>query len=392
MNEREHRLSIIGSTGSIGTQCLDIVRRHPERLNVIALSANQSIDLLVRQAHEFLPEFVSVADASKVEALQDKLHGTGIHVLGGDEGVCRCAALPEVDVVLGAATGVAGLKSVLSALTAGKILALANKETLVAAGDLAMEVARDHQATIIPVDSEHSAVFQCMEDQGIKNVEKIFLTASGGPFRESPLHVLDRITPEEALQHPNWSMGPKVTIDSATMMNKGLEVIEAYWLFGATKNQIDVVVHPQSIIHSMVLFRDGSMKAQLSLPDMRLPIQYALSYPDRWSFPEGRIDWTQSLTLGFHPPDLEKFPCLRLAMEALDTGGNASAVLNAANEVAVDLFLKKKLRFMGIPHMIEQALGELSGPALSTFEEVVHVDQMTRRYVLDMAGRNTFAL
>ena len=392
MTEQQRGISIIGSTGSIGTQCLDIVRRHPERVRVVALSANRSVDLLVSQVHEFSPEVVAVADESKFAELQKKLQDTGIQVLEGEEGVCRCATLPKADIVLGAATGVAGLKSVLSALTAGKILALANKETLVAAGSLAMEAARAHNATIIPVDSEHSAVFQCLEDGGINNVEKILLTASGGPFWNSAPHTLDKITPEEALKHPNWDMGPKVTIDSATMMNKGLEVIEAYWLFGLTEKQIDVVVHPQSIIHSMVLFKDGSVKAQLSLPDMRLPIQYALSYPDRWSLPEGRIDWTRSQSLEFHPPDLNKFPCLRLAMEALEAGGNASAVLNAANEAAVDLFLKEKLRFMGIPHMIEGALSELSGPVLSTYEEVVHMDQLTRRYVSDAAERNTFTL
>ena len=392
MNERQRSVSIVGSTGSIGTQCLDIVRRHPERLRVVALSANQSIDLLVSQAHEFSPEVVAVADESRVPELRKKLQDTGIQVLEGEEGVCSCAMLPEADIVLGAATGIAGLKSVLSALTAGKILALANKETLVAAGNLAMEAARAHNATIIPVDSEHSAVFQCLEDGGINNVEKILLTASGGPFWKSASHTLGKISPQEALKHPNWSMGPKVTIDSATMMNKGLEVIEAYWLFGLTEKQIDIVVHPQSIIHSMVLFKDGSVKAQLSLPDMRLPIQYALSYPSRWPLPEGRIDWTRSQSLDFHPPDLKKFPCLRLAMEALEAGGNASAVLNAANEAAVDLFLKEKLSFMGIPHMIERALSELSGPVLSTYEEVVHVDQVTRRYVLDAAGRNTFTL
>ncbi len=392
MTEQQRGISIIGSTGSIGTQCLDIVRRHPERLHVVALSANRSVDLLVSQAHEFSPEVVAVADESKFSELRKKLQGTGIQVLGGKEGVCRCATLLEADVVLGAATGVAGLQSVLSALTAGKVLALANKETLVAAGNLAMEAARAYSATIIPVDSEHSAVFQCLEDGGISNVEKILLTASGGPFWNSAPHTLSKITPKEALKHPNWDMGPKVTIDSATMMNKGLEVIEAYWLFGLTEKQIDIVVHPQSIVHSMVLFKDGSVKAQLSLPDMRLPIQYALSYPDRWSLPKGRIDWTRPQSLEFHPPDLKKFPCLRLAMEALEAGGNASAVLNAANEAAVDLFLKEKLSFMGIPHMIEKALSELSGPVLGTYEEVVHVDQITRRYVLDAAGRNTFTL
>jgi len=392
MNKKQCGISIIGSTGSIGTQCLDIVRRNRERLCVTALGANRNIDLLIRQAHEFKPKMIALADQSIIGNLRKELEGSGILILEGEEGVCACASQPEADIVLGAATGVAGLKSVLSALTAGKILALANKETLVAAGALAMHTARKHEATIIPVDSEHSAIFQCLEDNGIDNVEKILLTASGGPFRESDRTDLDNITPKEALNHPNWDMGPKVTIDSATMMNKGLEVIEAYWLFGLKKDQIQVVVHPQSIVHSMVLYVDGSVKAQLSLPDMRLPIQYALSYPDRWPFPEGRVEWSHSQSLSFAPPDLEKFPCLRLAQEALDVGGNAPAVLNAANEVAVHLFLNKQIRFMGIPHVIEQALSQLSGAEPDSYEGVVEIDQVTRQYVYDAAKRNTFAL
>ena len=392
MSEQRRGVSIVGSTGSIGTQCLDIIQRNPERLHVVALGANRNIDLLVRQAHEFTPKVVALADQSRTETLRRELDGSGIQVLGGEEGICACATHSEADIVLGAATGIAGLKSVLSALTAGKILALANKETLVAAGSLAIQSARTHRATIIPVDSEHSAVFQCLENDGIDNIEKVYLTASGGPFREADQADLDKITPEQALKHPNWSMGSKVTIDSATMMNKGLEVIEAYWLFGLTKDQIDVVVHPQSIVHSMVLFTDGSMKAQLSSPDMRLPIQYALSYPDRWPFPEGRVDWSNPQSLNFGPPDLEKFPCLRLAREALNAGGNASAILNAANEAAVHLFLKERLGFMGIPHMIEQALGTLSGPEAQTYEEIVNIDQEARQYVFDLAKRNTSAL
>lgn len=388
-----HRtISIIGSTGSIGTQCLDIVQRNPERLRVVAISANSNVDLIVDQARMFKPKMVALADESKLNLLQQALSDSNIEILGGEEGVCACASHSEAEIVLGAATGIAGLKSVLSALSEGKILALANKETLVAAGDLAMETAKTNHAKIIPVDSEHSAIFQCLEDGGIQNVEKIVLTASGGPFRESKRSELDHITPQQALKHPNWDMGPKVTIDSATMMNKGLEIIEAYWLFGVKKNQIDVVVHPQSIVHSMVLFTDGSMKAQLSLPDMRLPIQYAFTYPDRWPFPEGRVDWRTPQTLNFSPPDLEKFPCLRLARQSLEVGGNAPAVLNAANEVAVSLFLDEKIQFMAIPEIIENALDHLSGAAPKTFDEVVHIDQMTRKYVLNARKRNTLNL
>ncbi len=392
MDNMRRTVSIIGSTGSIGTQCLDIVERNPDQLRVAALSANSNVNLIVSQAHTFRPKMVALADESQIEDLQVKLSNTGIEILGGEEGVCACATHCDAEIVLGAATGIAGLKSVLSALSEGKTLALANKETLVAAGDLAMETARRNHAKIIPVDSEHSAVFQCLENGGTDHVEKIILTASGGPFRDSNRSELDHITPQQALQHPNWSMGPKVTIDSATMMNKGLEVIEAFWLFGVKKNQIEVVVHPQSIVHSMVLFTDGSMKAQLSMPDMRLPIQYAFTYPRRWPFPEGRIDWSSPQTLNFFPPDLEKFPCLRLACESLDAGGNAPAVLNAANEVAVSLFLDNKLQFMAIPEMIEKALTHLCGPAPKTYDEVVHIDQMTRNYVFQAAKRNTLTL
>ena len=392
MNDHQCCISIIGSTGSIGTQCLDIVERNSDRLRVVAMSANSSVDLIATQARKFKPQMVALADATKANLLQKQLSGTGIEVLSGDQGVCACASHSDAEIVLGAATGIAGLQSVLAALSSGKTLALANKETLVAAGDLAMETARRHNAKIIPVDSEHSAVFQCLENNGVDYVEKIFLTASGGPFRETDIADLERITPQQALKHPNWSMGPKVTIDSATMMNKGLEVIEAYWLFGVEKEQIDIVVHPQSIVHSMVLFADGSMKAQLSLPDMRLPIQYALTYPDRWPFPEGRVDWKAPQTLNFHPPDLQKFPCLRLARRALDVGGSAPAVLNAANEVAVSLFLKDQIKFMEIPKHIENALDHLTGPTPDTYEEVVEVDQKARNYVFDAEKRNTFFL
>ncbi len=390
MNMARRSISIVGATGSIGTQCLDIVQKHTDKLRVVALAANRNVDLLIRQARMLHPDLVAIADRSYTQALRNGLEGTGIRVLEGDEGVCACATLPEADIVLGAASGIAGLKSVLAALEAGKVLALANKETLVAAGDLAMRTARLNEARIIPVDSEHAGVFQCLEDN-TRCVEKIILTASGGPFRKSDRTALNSVTPKQALKHPNWNMGAKVTIDSATMMNKGLEVIEAYWLFGLREDQIEVVVHPQSIVHAMVLFEDGSLKAQLSMPDMRLPIQYALSYPDRWSLPEGRVDWTRPQSLTFAPPDLEKFPCLRLAREALDAGGNAPTILNAANEAAVDLFLKERLGFMGIPWMVEEALGKLAGPSCNTYEEIQLVDQSARQYVFEASKRNTYA-
>lgn len=391
MNTDRRSISIVGATGSIGTQCLDIVQKHTDKLRVVALAANRNVDLLIRQARMFGPDVVAIADRSYTQALRSGLEGTDILVLEGAEGVCTCATLPGADIVLGAASGIAGLKSVLAALEAGKVLALANKETLVAAGDLAMRTARLNQARIIPVDSEHAGVFQCLEDS-TRHVEKVILTASGGPFRKSDRTALNSVTPQQALKHPNWSMGAKVTIDSATMMNKGLEVIEAYWLFGLREDQIAMVVHPQSIVHAMVLFEDGSLKAQLSLPDMRLPIQYALSYPDRWPLPEGRVDWSRPQSLTFAPPDLEKFPCLRLAREALAAGGNAPAILNAANEAAVDLFLKERLDFMGIPRMVEGALGKLAGSSCNTYEEILLVDQSARNYVFEASKRNTLAL
>ena len=390
MNKDRRSISIVGATGSVGTQCLDIVQKHTDKLRVVALAANRNVDLLIRQARMFDPDVVAISDRSYTQALRSGLEGTGIRVLDGDEGVCTCATLAEADIVLGAASGIAGLKSVLAALEAGKVLALANKETLVAAGDLAMRTAKLNKARIIPVDSEHAGVFQCLEDT-TRFVEKVILTASGGPFRKSDRTALNSVTPKQALKHPNWNMGNKVTIDSATMMNKGLEVIEAYWLFGLREDQIEVVVHPQSIVHAMVLFEDGSLKAQLSLPDMRLPIQYALSYPDRWSFPEGRVDWTRPQSLTFAPPDLEKFPCLRLAREALAAGGNAPTILNAANEAAVDLFLEERLGFMGIPRMVEEALGKLAGSSCNTYEEILLVDQSARHYVFEASQRNTFA-
>ena len=390
MNMDRRGISIVGATGSIGTQCLDIVQKHTDKLRVVALAANRNVDLLIRQARMFDPEVVAISDRSYAKALRNGLEGTNIRVLEGDDGVCACATLPKADIVLGAASGIAGLKSVLAALEAGKVLALANKETLVAAGDLAMRTAKLNKARVIPVDSEHAGVFQCLEDS-TRGVEKVILTASGGPFRKSDRAALNSVTPHQALKHPNWSMGAKVTIDSATMMNKGLEVIEAYWLFGLREDQIEVVVHPQSIVHAMVLFKDGSLKAQLSLPDMRLPIQYALSYPNRWSLPEGRVDWTRPQSLTFAPPDLEKFPCLRLAREALAAGGNAPTILNAANEAAVDLFLSERLGFMGIPFMVEEALGKLAGPSCETYEEILQVDQSARHYVFEASKRNTFA-
>ena len=386
VNGAPRGLSILGATGSIGTQTLDIVRLFPDRLRVRALTAHRNAELLARQALEFRPDCVVIGEAAGVPSLREALAGTGIRVLEGSAGLCEAAALPEADVVVAAVVGVAGLEPVLAAVRAGKTIALANKETLVVAGALVDGLLAQHGSTLIPVDSEHSAIFQCLVGEPERAVESLVLTASGGPFRTRPLDTFAQITRDEALRHPNWSMGAKITIDSATMMNKGLEVIEAHWLFGLEAGQIEVLVHPQSIIHSMVTFTDGSTKAQLGVPDMKVPIQYALSYPDRWPAPHPRIDWGVLKSLDFEPPDLDKFPCLRLAYEALAVGGTAPAVLNAANEQAVALFLKERIGFVDIARVVEAALGKLARTVQPSYETLVDADAEARRLVLEHGG------
>ena len=383
VNGAPRGLSILGATGSIGTQTLDIVRLFPDRLRVCALTAHRNAHLLAQQALEFRPDCVVIGDVAEASSLREALAGTGIRVLDGPSGLCEAAALPEVDVVVAAVVGVAGLEPVLAAIRSGKTIALANKEALVVAGALVDALLAQHGNTLIPVDSEHSAIFQCLIGEPARAVELLVLTASGGPFRTRPVETFDQITRDEALRHPNWSMGAKITIDSATMMNKGLEVIEAHWLFGLEAGQIDVLVHPQSIIHSMVTFTDGSTKAQLGMPDMKVPIQYALSYPDRWPAPHPRLDWGQLKGLDFEPPDLDKFPCLRLAYDALAVGGTAPAVLNAANEQAVALFLKERIRFVDIPRVVETALGKLARAVQPSYEILVEADAEARRLVLE---------
>ncbi len=381
------RLAVLGATGSIGTQTLDIVRLFPDRLSVQVLTARRNAARLLQQALEFRPACVVIDDPEGYRQLREALAGTGIEVLQGEEGRCACVQRPDVDVVVAALVGFAGLRPVLAALEAGKQVALANKETLVAGGALVREALRRHGGTLIPVDSEHSAIFQCLVGEEPASVETLILTASGGPFRTRPLETFDHITPDEALCHPNWSMGAKVTVDSATMMNKGLEVIEAHWLFELPAERIQVLVHPQSIIHSMVTFVDGSTKAQLGVPDMRLPIQYALSYPERWEAPHERIDWVQLGRLDFEAPDPERFPCLSLAYEALRRGGTAPAVLNAANEQAVQLFLQEQIRFTDIARLVEAALEHLSEPEpVPSYEHLQEADRRARHYVQELAG------
>lgn len=383
-NGRPQGLSILGSTGSIGTQTLEVVRLFPDRLRVRALTAHSNAALLIEQALEFQPDCVVLGDEGELETVREALGGTEIRVLCGSEGLSEAATLPEADTVVAAVVGFAGMEPVLAAIKAGKRIALANKETLVVAGALVGRLVREHGATLIPVDSEHSAIFQCLVGEPENSVERLILTASGGPFRTRPRDTFAAITRDEALQHPNWSMGAKITIDSATMMNKGLEVIEARWLFDLGADRIDVLVHPQSIIHSMVAFADGSTKAQLGVPDMKVPIQYALSYPTRWDAPHERLDWTALQCLDFETPDLEKFPCLRLAYEALRKGGTAPAVLNAANEAAVALFLNERLRFVDIPRVIEAVLDALP-VADATYDALQNADAEARRRVAEHA-------
>lgn len=374
-------LCILGATGSIGTQTLDIVRLFPDQLRVHALTAHRNAELLAQQALAFAPQCVVIGEERQLPVLREALAGTGIRVLAGKEGLDEAATLAAVDTVVAAVVGFAGLRPTLAAIRAGKTIALANKETLVVAGALVNELLAAHGVDMIPVDSEHSAIFQCLVGEPPETVEALTLTASGGPFRTRPRETFSQITKAEALNHPNWDMGAKITIDSATMMNKGLEVIEARWLFGLGPEQIRVLVHPQSIIHSMVTFVDGSTKAQLGVPDMKVPIQYALTYPTRWPAPHERLDWATLGRLDFEPPDEEKFPCLRLAFEALRAGGTAPAVLNAANEQAVALFLADKIRFADIPRSIEQAVQALATPGTPTLEALVAADAAARRWV-----------
>lgn len=376
-------VTVLGSTGSIGTQTLDVLRLFPDRFRVRALTAGSNAALLAEQARAFRPDCVAIADETQGEVLRDALAGTDVTVHVGAKGVCAVAA-DEADIVVAAVVGFAGLEPVLAALKQGKTVALANKETLVVAGGLVNRMIDTHGGTLIPVDSEHSAIFQCLVGESERDIEEIVLTASGGPFRTRPVETFSEITRAEALDHPNWSMGAKITIDSATLMNKGLEVIEARWLFDVGADRLRVLVHPQSIVHSMVTFADGSVKAQLGVPDMKVPIQYALTYPARWAAPHERLDWSELSRLDFELPDVEKFPCLRLAFDALELGGTAPAVLNAANEEAVALFLDEQIGFMDIPRLIESALERhtpISDPSLDALHAA---DQEARRRVQEL--------
>ena len=372
-------IAILGSTGSIGTQALEVVREQQDALHVEVLSAHRNADLLIAQAKEFKPNAVVIGDDAKWKQVNDALFDDGIKVYSGAEALEQVVEVDGIEMVLTAMVGAAGLKPTLRAIDAGKHIALANKETLVVAGELVMNAARNKGVDIHPVDSEHSAIYQCIAGEFHNPIEKVILTASGGPFRGRTLEELGHVTKADALKHPNWDMGAKITIDSASLMNKGLEVIEAKWLFDVNPDQIDVVVHPQSIVHSCVQFDDGSIKAQLGLPDMKLPIQYALTYPRRLKNDFPRFSFMDHPSLTFEQPDTKTFRNLALAFDALTQGGNAPAILNAANELAVARFLQDDIGFLDLPRVVEHALAHVAHQAKPSLDDLIASDAEARR-------------
>ena len=378
IGERKN-LAILGSTGSIGTQTLDVVRAYPERYSVYAICANRSIDKLVEQALEFHPEVVCIADESLYEPLKERLSALDCKVWAGADSIAQMVTMPSIDVVVASMVGYAGLRPTIEAIKAGKTIALANKETLVVAGEIICDLAARYHTPILPVDSEHSAIFQSLVGEDRSEIEKILLTASGGPFRTFTLDQMKTVTAADALRHPNWDMGAKITIDSASMMNKGFEVIEAKWLFGVPVEKIQVLVHPQSIVHSAVQFTDGAIKAQLGAPDMRLPIQYALSFPERLASDFPRADLFALKNLTFEEPDMERFPNLRLAYEAMNRGGNMPCVLNAANEVVNLAFRQGRCGFLQMSDIINQTMVKATFIAKPTYDDYVNSDAAARR-------------
>lgn len=374
---KKKQIAILGSTGSIGTQALQVIEEHPDLYEVYALTANNQVDLLAEQARKFMPAAVVIANEDKYPRLKELLADLPIHVYAGADALCEVIEAKPIDVVLASMVGYAGLRPTINAIKAGKAIALANKETLVVAGELITELAARYHTPILPVDSEHSAIFQCLEMNN--PLEKVILTASGGPFRTFTKEQLEHVTKEQALKHPNWDMGAKITIDSATMMNKGFEVIEAKWLFGVRPEQIEVVVHPQSVIHSMVQYEDGAVKAQLGMPDMRLPIQYAFSYPQRIRSSFDRLDFSRMNALTFEQPDMQRFRCLALAYEALNQGGNMACIVNAANEIAVSAFLNDRISFLRISGLIEETMNRVAFIQTPSYEDYVATDAEARR-------------
>jgi 1-deoxy-D-xylulose-5-phosphate reductoisomerase len=384
--DHKKHIAILGSTGSIGTQALDVIAAHPEKFEVEVLTAQSNADLLIEQAKKFKPNAVVIGNQDYYKQVKEALIPLDIKVFAGESALASVVQMDTIDLLLTALVGYAGLKPTIKAIEAGKTIALANKETLVVAGELVTQLARSKGVNIYPVDSEHSAIFQCLVGEFDNPIEKIILTASGGPFRGKKKNDLKNITKAQALKHPNWVMGAKVTIDSASLMNKGLEVIEAKWLFGLRPEQIEVVVHPQSIVHSLVQFRDSSIKAQLGLPDMRLPIQYALGYPERLNSDFPRFNFASYPALTFEPPDTETFRNLALAFKAMERGGNMPCVLNAANEIAVAEFLKDRIGFLEMSDVVEKCLSVVSFVSKPSLEDYVETDAETRRLANQFIG------
>lgn len=376
------RIAILGSTGSIGAQALDVIAEHPDLFEAYVLTANNSTDKLIAQARKFHPEIVVIANEQHYPTVKEALADLPIKVYTGADALCEVVTDENVDIVLAAMVGFAGLRPTISAIKAHKAIALANKETLVVAGELIVRLARENQVPILPVDSEHSAIFQCLEPRN--PIEKILLTCSGGPFRHFTAEQLQTVTKAQALAHPTWSMGAKITIDSATLMNKGFEVIEAKWLFGVRPEQIEVVVHPQSVIHSMVQFTDGAVKAQLGMPDMRLPIQYAFSFPDRLHSSFERLDFFKLADLTFERPDIQRFPCLQLAFDALHKGGNMPCIVNAANEIVNRAFIEDKISFGRISDIIAQTMDHVAFSTDSELATYLDTDQEARAYAASL--------
>lgn len=386
METKHKNIAILGSTGSIGTQALDIIRDYPDKFSAEVLVANNNSQLLIAQAREFEPNFVVIANKDKFAEVRDALADLPIKVYAGSESILDVVAMDCVDMVLAAMVGFAGLLPTIRAIEAGKVVALANKETLVVGGKIICDKLKESATScILPVDSEHSAIFQCLRGENIDDVEKLILTASGGPFFGKDVEFLKNVTAEQALNHPNWKMGSKVTIDSASLMNKGFEMIEAHWLFGIPADRIEVLVHRQSVVHSMVEFADASIKAQIGAPSMRIPIQYAFDYPNRSYSPKNRFSFLENgCSLTFEKPDTNTFRCLQIAYDCLSHGGNAPCIMNAANEVAVDAFLKGKIGFMQIPEIIENALNKVAFQSAITVESCFATDKEARRIAMEM--------
>ena len=384
LNDQKKQIAILGSTGSIGTQALEVISENESLFEIYALTANNNVDLLIEQARKFKPEMVAIGNEDHYKKLKDTLSDLPIKVFAGADSIAQVAEMQPIEIVLTAMVGYSGLKPTINAIKAGKKIALANKETLVVAGELIRELASKYNAPIIPVDSEHSAIFQCLAGEGNNPIEKLILTASGGPFRTKTLQELEHVTSAQALKHPNWDMGAKVTIDSASLMNKGFEIIEAKWLFGVSPEQIQVVVHPQSIIHSMVQFVDGSIKAQLGMPDMKLPIQYAFTYPERLKTNFPRFDFDACSQFTFEKPDQERFRNLAFAYYVMERGGNMPCILNAANEVVVAEFLKDKIGFLQMSDIIEEVLAKSEFIAKPGYDDYVKTDAIVRRLTKEM--------